>query len=97
MAMQAVAALVAAAMAVSVALLAFGIESVIELRAAAVVLHRFRYEQSGGDGPASDRRALRLVGVSFVALAVYVLIHVVITLVSGAHPETSALGLAVAA
>jgi divalent metal cation (Fe/Co/Zn/Cd) transporter len=47
--------------------------------------------------PGSDRRALRLIGASFVALAVYVLVDAVITLVNGAHPESSTLGLTVAA
>jgi divalent metal cation (Fe/Co/Zn/Cd) transporter len=96
-ALEAIGALVAAALAGSVALLAFGIDSVIELVAAAVVLRRFRYEQSGGVGASSDRRALRLIGASFVALAVYVLVDAAITLINGDHPESSALGLAVAA
>jgi hypothetical protein len=68
---EAVGALVTAALAGSVALLAFGFDSLIELLAAAVVLRRVRYEQSGGEGSGSDRRALRLIGMSFIALAVY--------------------------
>jgi divalent metal cation (Fe/Co/Zn/Cd) transporter len=89
-------ALVAAGLSGSVALLAFGIDSVIELVAAIAVLRRFQHEQSGRDASSSDRRALRLVGASFIALSVYVLADATITLVSHDHPETSFLGLAVA-
>jgi len=95
--LEAVGALVAAALAGSVALLAFGIDSLIELLAATVVLRRFQYEQSGRERSGSERRAARLVGGSFIALSVCVLIDAVITLISGDHPESSALGLAIAA
>jgi divalent metal cation (Fe/Co/Zn/Cd) transporter len=82
----------------SVALLAFGIDSVIELVAAFVVLQAFRAEQAGRTG-GSDReqRALRVIGVTFFLLAAYIVADAGYTLIADSKPESSAAGIAVTA
>ena len=79
----------AAYLAGSVALAGFGIDSLIEIFASVVVVWQLR-----GGGKAHERHALRLIGVAFLALAVYVLVQSVRTLVGQAHPATSPFGTA---
>jgi len=78
----------------SLALTSFGFDSVIELVSAALVLGRLRAALSGGR--ANDRaecRVLRVVGVTFFVLAVYVVAGSVIDLAARAHPERSPVGI----
>src|SRR5512140_3362685 len=56
----------------SVALLGFGIDSFIETSSGGVLLWRLRAEQGGQDAEKAEQKALKLVGVSFLLLAVYV-------------------------
>jgi divalent metal cation (Fe/Co/Zn/Cd) transporter len=82
----------------SVALLGFGFDSWIEVAAAAVVLARLRAEIRGGHvEEAKERRALRFVAITFFVLAAYVVVEGTRDLVTGAHPETSAVGIALTA
>src|SRR4051794_29871623 len=71
----------------SIALVGFGADSLIESAAGFVVLWLFTGARRGS--PAADRRAQRLVGLSFYALAVYVAVEAVRNLATGHHPETS--------
>jgi len=64
----------------SVALAGFGLDSFIEIGASAVVL----WELSG-TGEVRQRRALRLIGVAFILLAVYLLAQSVLALLTGHH------------
>ncbi|WP_285114171.1 cation transporter [Leifsonia sp. fls2-241-R2A-40a] len=64
----------------SVALLAFGLDSLIEIGASAVVV----WELSGS-GDARRRFALRLIGWAFVLLAAYLLVQAVVALATGHH------------
>jgi divalent metal cation (Fe/Co/Zn/Cd) transporter len=80
---------VAALRARSVALAGFGLDSLIEIGASAVVL----WELSG-TGEERQRRALRLIGGAFLALAGYLIVQSFIVLVSGYHPGHSTLGIA---
>ena len=64
----------------SVALAGFGLDSFIEIGASAVVL----WELSG-TGEVRQRRALRLIGVAFILLAVYLLGQSVLALLTGHH------------
>jgi divalent metal cation (Fe/Co/Zn/Cd) transporter len=76
----------------SVALLAFGLDSVIELFAGAVLIWRLtRSEQD----EQAEQKALKLVGISFFVLAAYVGLNSVLTL-TGIQPEPkpSAVGIA---
>ncbi|HUZ56947.1 MAG TPA: cation transporter [Streptosporangiaceae bacterium] len=80
---------VAAIQARSVALAGFGLDSLIEIGASTVVL----WELSG-TGENRQRRALRLIGGAFLALAGYLAAQSVVVLVTGYHPGHSALGIA---
>lgn len=64
----------------SVALAGFGLDSFIEIGASTVVL----WELSG-TGEVRQRRALRLIGVAFILLAVYLLVQSVLALLTGHH------------
>lgn len=80
---------VAATTARSVALAGFGLDSLIEIGASTVVI----WELSG-TGEARQRRALRLIGVAFVLLSVYLLIQSTWVILAGFHPHHSPLGIA---
>ncbi len=79
---------VAAVAARSVALAGFGLDSLVEIGASTVVL--WELSGSGGD---RQRRALRLIGGAFVALAAYLTIQSVLVLVTGYRPGHSTLGI----
>ena len=59
----------------SVALLAFGVDSIVELLAGGVLVWRLRTERDELEAEAAERRAQRLLGLSFFLLAVYVVLH----------------------
>jgi divalent metal cation (Fe/Co/Zn/Cd) transporter len=80
---------VAAIQAKSVALAGFGLDSLIEIGASTVVV----WELSG-IGQARQRLALRLIGIGFAALALYLLVQSTVVLVKGFHPQHSPLGIA---
>ncbi|MGA9857326.1 MAG: cation transporter [Solirubrobacteraceae bacterium] len=96
MTVEAAGAVAAGIAAGSVALLAFGIDSVIEFVAAGVVLQTFRAEQAGHTA-IGERRALRIVGVTLFLLAAYVVAEAGSTLLAESRPETSVVGVAVCA
>jgi len=82
----------------SIALTGFGIDSIIEVTAAGVVLQRLVVELRGAEpDEAKERRALRVVACTFFALAVYVVVEGVRDLVIGATPSTSPAGIVVTA
>jgi divalent metal cation (Fe/Co/Zn/Cd) transporter len=70
--------------AASVALLGFGLDSLIEIGASVVVI----WELSG-TGEVRQRRALRMIGIAFVALALYLTAQSIIALVALHHAATS--------
>ncbi|MFE9475501.1 cation transporter [Streptomyces griseofuscus] len=72
----------------SVALAGFGLDSLIEIGASRVVI----WELSG-TGEDRQRRALRLIGVGFALLAVYLLVQSTWVLASGFRPRHSLLGI----
>ena len=80
---------VAALGARSVALAGFGLDSLIEIGASTVVL----WELSG-TGEDRQRRALRLIGVAFAALAAYLAVQSAVVLAAGYRPGHSILGIA---
>ncbi len=80
---------IAAITARSVALAGFGLDSLIEIGASAVVI----WELSG-TGEQRQRRALRLIGYAFAALAVYLLVQSTVVLAAGYRPRHSLLGIA---
>jgi hypothetical protein len=76
---------IAATPARSVALAGFGLDSLIEIGEPAVVI----WELSG----TGRRRALRLIGHAFAALAAYLLAQSTVVLAAGYHPRHPALGI----
>lgn len=72
----------------SVALAGFGLDSLIEIGASTVV-----FWELSGTGEERQRRALRLIGGAFVALAVYLAVQSSLVLVVGYHPRHSLLGI----
>jgi divalent metal cation (Fe/Co/Zn/Cd) transporter len=82
----------------SLALTSFGFDSVIELVSAVLVLGRLRAELRGGEpNELAERRVLRIIAVTFFALAAYVLAGSAIELATGAHPEQSPAGIGLTA
>jgi divalent metal cation (Fe/Co/Zn/Cd) transporter len=78
----------------SIALVAFGIDSLIEFAAGGVIVWLF----SGGRGASesAERRAQQMIALSFFVLAVYVVIES-LRAFAGAHPEASWVGIGLAA
>ena len=74
----------AAVAARSVALAGFGLDSVIEIFASVVVVWQLK-----GADQARERRALRLIGGAFFALALYILAQTAYTLLTRLHPAHS--------
>jgi len=85
------AAIVAAVLAGSVALLGFGLDSGIEAMASIIVIWRFTGTRLAS--ATSERRAQQLVAVSFFLLAPYIAVEAIRALVAGDRAETSIAGL----
>ena len=79
----------------SVALVGFGLDSLIEVAAAGVVIWLF----SGGRGSshAAERRAQQLIAASYALLVAYVAVEAVRDLVGAHHPAVSWVGIGLAA
>ncbi|GAA4433709.1 cation transporter [Actinokineospora soli] len=90
---EAVVALTAGTIASSTALIAFGLDSIIEVASATAVAWQF----SSSDHESRERVALRVIAVSFFALAAYVAVESVRTLVGGEAADHSPIGIALAA
>jgi len=72
----------------SVALAGFGLDSLIEIFASVIVVWQLK-----GVNEYRERRALRLIGWAFYALAVYILIQAAYVLARDVRPGTSVLGI----
>jgi divalent metal cation (Fe/Co/Zn/Cd) transporter len=92
---EAAVALAAGVVAGSVALVGFGADSLVEAVAGFVVLWRFAGTRASSD--AAERRAQRLIGLSFFLIAAYVGVEAVRSLAGGEHPEASTVGIVLAA
>ncbi|MEV4051947.1 cation transporter [Amycolatopsis sp. NPDC049688] len=90
---EAAIALAAGTIADSTALIGFGLDSVIEVASAAAVAWQF----SGEDPEARERTALKVIAVSFFALAAYVTVESVRALFGGAPAGESGAGIVLAA
>ncbi|HEV3418188.1 MAG TPA: cation transporter [Pirellulales bacterium] len=86
-------ALFAGERAASTALIGFGVDSLVEVFSAGVVLWRL---QVGERGARRERMALRLIGASLLLLALYVAIQAAWRLLAGQRAEASYLGLGTA-
>ncbi len=90
---EAVVALAAGTVASSTALIGFGLDSVVEVASAAAVAWQF----SWSDPEQRERAALRVIAVSFFALAAYVTVESGLSLLRGERAEHSTVGIVLAA
>jgi divalent metal cation (Fe/Co/Zn/Cd) transporter len=82
----------------SVALIGFGVESIVDASASAVLVWRFGAEKAGGmNVDVVERRAARLVGGILVLIAVYLAVAAVVALANHSHPEHTAVGVTLTA
>ena len=96
---EAVVAIGSGAVAGSTALVAFGVDSLIEVSSALVVLWRLFAAGPDADPEAAehiDRRAQLLVGITFFILAIYVAVDASLALANRVPPESSRVGIALA-
>jgi divalent metal cation (Fe/Co/Zn/Cd) transporter len=90
---EAVVAITAGTIADSIALIGFGLDSVIEVSSAAAVAWQF----AGPDPQRREKVALRVIAGSFFALAAYVCVEAVRTLIGAERPEHSLVGIVLVA
>lgn len=96
---EALVALTAGLLAQSIALVGFGLDSLIEMVSGLALIGRLRSEVRGAPRMVIARRearAERIVGATLVALAVYVATEAIRKLVAGEAPDVSRIGLALA-
>ncbi len=93
---EALVALISGLMAGSVALVGFGLDSVIETLSAGILLWRLRADPDIQARERAERTARRLVGICFLLLAIYVAIESVRALWIKAQPERSVAGILIA-
>jgi len=91
-AVEAVIAIVAGLVAGSVALIGFGLDSVVEVSSGLIILWQFRHELP----ESRERKALRLIAISFFALGAYVTFESIRALLGDAEPEPSPIGIGLA-
>lgn len=89
---EAVVAVSAGVVAGSVALVGFGLDSVVEVSSGLVILWQFRHAMP----QSRERLALRLIAVSFLALAAYVGVESIRSLLGDAEPDSSPVGIGLA-
>jgi len=92
-AVEAVMAISAGMVAGSSALVGFGLDSVVEVSSGLIILWQFRHRLP----QSREQEALRLIALSFFALAAYVTQDSVRALLAGADPDPSPVGIALAA
>ena len=90
---EAIVALTAGTIASSAALIGFGLDSIIEVASATAVVWQF----SGRDPEARERAALRIIALSFFALAAYVGVESIRALSGASEPAPSNVGIVLAA
>jgi divalent metal cation (Fe/Co/Zn/Cd) transporter len=90
---EAIVAISAGTVADSTALIGFGLDSVIEVASAAAVAWQF----AGRDPEGRERIALRIIALSFFALAVYVSVDAARTLLGTGEARHSTVGIVLAA
>ncbi len=89
-------AVVAGALAGSISLVGFGIDSFIEVTSGSVLLWRMSVDADVGKRERNEKLSLRIVGICFLALAAYVGYESISDLVSKKAPERSMAGIVLA-
>jgi len=96
---EAVASIAAGSAAGSISLVGFGLDSVVESLSGLVLIWRLRHHGTAGseEEERKEERATTFVGLSFLILAVYVLVESLRKMIAQEKPEPSPLGIAIAA
>jgi divalent metal cation (Fe/Co/Zn/Cd) transporter len=95
-ALEGIVAIGAGLLAGSVALVGFGVDSAIELTASGAAIWRLHADRNVAWRERSERVTLRVVGVLFLALALYVTVDAAQTLYAEEPPRESPVGIALA-
>jgi divalent metal cation (Fe/Co/Zn/Cd) transporter len=98
MVLEAIVSIGAGIAAKSVLLTAFGIDSVIELITAGIVLWRLSVEERGGDlerVKRAERQATGVTAIALVVLCLYVFVAAIVNLLMRRSPESSPVGIGV--
>ena len=94
---EGIASLVAGTLAGSIALVGFGIDSLIEVTSSGAALWRLRADVDPARRERVERASLRVIGACFLALAAYVLVDASLALWHHDVPERSIIGIVIAA
>lgn len=81
----------------SVALVGFGLDSSIEVAAAGIVLWRMQLPEHDERAEQRELLARRVVGATFLLLAVYIFAQALYVPLTGNHPDSSTVGITLAA
>ncbi|HYI97123.1 MAG TPA: cation transporter [Bryobacteraceae bacterium] len=95
--LEGILAIIAGVLAGSIALVGFGADSVIEVTSGLGLIWRLHSDADILTRERAERISLRIVGASFVALAVYVTWDAVTALIRSEAPEQSTIGIVLAA
>lgn len=90
---EAAIAITAGLVAGSVALVGFGLDSIVEVSSGLIILWQFRHALP----ESREKTALRLMAFAFFGLAVYITVESVRSLVTGSEPDASGIGIVLAA
>jgi divalent metal cation (Fe/Co/Zn/Cd) transporter len=96
MAVEALVGIGAGIAAKSAVLVAFALDSLVEMTSGGVLVWRLRAEQAGRDVEHVEQKAVRRVGIALMALAGYVTVHAAVDLATRFHPHESRIGIGLA-
>jgi divalent metal cation (Fe/Co/Zn/Cd) transporter len=94
--LEAAVAIASGVLAGSIALLGFGLDSVIETFSGVTLLWRLHLDRDPQQRERAEQKALRLVGISFLLLTLYVVVDAIKTLVKQERPAESIPGIVLA-
>ena len=94
---EAVASVISGLLAGSVALIGFGLDSLIEVASGTALLWRLHQDRNLAQHERAERLTLRVVGLCFLLLAAYVAYESLDSLITGQAPKRSVPGIVIAA
>jgi divalent metal cation (Fe/Co/Zn/Cd) transporter len=81
----------------SIALIGFGFDSAIEVASSLAALWRLARDEDEAARERAERRALRVIGACFMALAIYIAVDAIKALINREAPAASVVGIVIAA
>ena len=81
----------------SIALIGFGFDSAIEVASSLAALWRLARDEDEAARERAERRALRVIGACFMALAIYITVDAIKALINREAPAASVVGIVIAA